>query len=65
MSRKHIVLTDEFATGVARGAIGGVILGSNAWPSVPVDIQSRLSFWSSDCSEQRKCGLPAVNLADE
>jgi hypothetical protein len=30
------------AAGVARGAIGGVILGSNAWPSVPVDVQSRL-----------------------
>jgi hypothetical protein len=41
------------AAGVARSVIGGVILGSNAWPSVPVDVQSRLVLWSPDC---RQCG---------
>jgi hypothetical protein len=30
------------ATGVARSLVGGVILGSNVWPSVPVDVQARL-----------------------
>ena len=30
------------AAGVARGVIDGVILGSNAWPSVPVNVQARL-----------------------
>jgi len=44
------------AAGVARSVIGGVILGSNAWPSAPVDVQSRLVLWSPDCNEQGQCG---------
>jgi hypothetical protein len=44
------------AAGVARSIIGGVILGSNAWPSAPVDVQSRLVLWSPDCNEQGQCG---------
>ena len=48
-----------------RAAIGGVILGSNAWPSVPVDVQSRLLLWSADCKEQGQCDEVAAQLASE
>jgi hypothetical protein len=44
------------AAGVARGVIDGVILGSNAWPSVPVNVQARLVLWSPDCNKQGQCG---------
>ena len=44
------------AAGVARGVIDGVILGSNAWPSVPVNVQARLVLWSPDCNLQGECG---------
>jgi hypothetical protein len=44
------------AAGVARGVIGGMILGSNAWPSVPVDVQARLVLRSRDCNEWGQCG---------
>ncbi len=32
----------KVAAGLARGAISGVILGSNNWPTVAADVQSRL-----------------------
>jgi hypothetical protein len=53
------------AAGVARGAIDGVILGSNAWPSVPVDVQARLVLWSPECNEQRQCGWVSTTPIDE
>jgi hypothetical protein len=49
----------------AHAVIGGVILGSNAWPSAPVDVQSRLLLWSADCKEQGQCGVMAAELASE
>jgi hypothetical protein len=39
---------------VARGVTGGMILGANAWPSVAVDVQSRLAL--AECNEQGECG---------
>jgi hypothetical protein len=39
--------TREMAASVARGVLYGVILGSNAWPSVPVDAQSRRLLWTA------------------
>jgi hypothetical protein len=53
------------ATGLARGAIGGLILGSNVSPSVPIDVQSRLLLWSSNCNEQEQCRLVSTALTDE
>jgi hypothetical protein len=49
------------AVQVARGVTSGMILGSNAWPSVPVDVKSRLAL--AQCNEQGQCG--SANLADE
>jgi hypothetical protein len=53
------------AAGVARGAIDGVILGSNAWPSVPINVQARLVLWSPDCNEQGQCGWVSTTPIDE
>jgi hypothetical protein len=50
------------AAGVARGVIDGVILASNAWPSVPVNVQARLVLWSPDCSEQGQCEVSAAPI---
>jgi hypothetical protein len=53
------------AAGVARGAIDGVILGSNAWPSVPLNVQARLMLWSPDCNEEGQCGWISITPIDE
>jgi hypothetical protein len=53
------------AVGVARGVIDGVILGSNAWPSVPINVQARLVLWSPDCNEQGQCGWVSITPIDE
>ena len=53
------------AAGVARGVIDGVILGSNAWPSVPVNVQARLVLWSPDCNEQGQCGYVSAAPINE
>jgi hypothetical protein len=55
--------TREMAVSVARGVLYGVILGSNAWPSVPVDAQSRLLLWTANCNEE--CGLASAAPVDE
>jgi hypothetical protein len=64
------IATDPLLSGgvggeAVRAAIGGVILGSNAWPSVPVDVQSRLLLWSTDCNEQGPCEEVAAQLESE
>jgi hypothetical protein len=64
------IATDPLLSGGVGGeavcaAIGGVILGWNAWPSVPVDVQSRLLLWSADCNEQGPCEEVAAQLASE
>jgi hypothetical protein len=38
---KALPSADVAAAAVARGANGGVILGSNVWRSVPADVQSK------------------------
>jgi hypothetical protein len=53
------------AAGVVRGAIDGMILGSNAWPSVPVNVQARLVLWSPDCNAQGQCGWVSTTPIDE
>jgi hypothetical protein len=55
--------TREMAASVAHGALYGVILGSNAWPTVPVDAQSRLLLWTANCKEE--CGLASTAPVDE
>jgi hypothetical protein len=57
----------EIAVDMARGIVGGVILGSHAWSynwNVPAaDYQSRLQLWSSLCGWQGQCdgyGLATV-----
>jgi hypothetical protein len=57
------VPSSTVAAGLARGVIGGVILGSNVWPSTPADVQARLLLWSPDCGEQ--CGWAQTTPIDE
>jgi hypothetical protein len=53
------------AAGVARSVVGGMILGSNAWPSVPVDVQAMLVLWSPECNERGQCGWVSATPIDE
>jgi hypothetical protein len=46
---------NDIAAQAARAMLDGVILGSSAWPSVPVDTQARLQLWSPDCDEDGRC----------
>ena len=46
---------DSVSPGVARSVIDGVILGTNVWPSVPVDIQAGLMRRPPNCDEQQTC----------
>jgi hypothetical protein len=56
--------TRERAASVVRGVLYGLlILGSNAWPSVPVDAQSRRLLWTANCKEE--CGLGSAAPVDE
>jgi hypothetical protein len=55
--------TREMAASVTRGVLYGVILGSNAWPSVLADAQSRLLLWTANCKEE--CGLASPAPVDE
>jgi hypothetical protein len=56
-----LIFSGGAAVQVARGFTNGVILGSNAWPSVPVDVKSRLVL--AQCNEQGQCG--SADLADD
>jgi hypothetical protein len=56
-----LLFSGGLAVQAARGVTSGVILGSNAWPSVPVDVKSRLAL--AQCNEQGQCG--SANLADD
>jgi hypothetical protein len=38
----------KVAAGLARGVIGGVILGSNPWAPLPIGTQARLQFLQTD-----------------
>ena len=53
------------AASVARSVVGGMILGSNAWPSVPVDVQAMLVLWSPECNELGQCGWVSAAPIDE
>jgi hypothetical protein len=55
----------KVAAHVARAITGGMILGSNAWPSAPVDVQARLLVWSPDCDEEGRCGWVSAAPIDE
>jgi hypothetical protein len=39
----------------AQAVLDGVILGSSAWPSVPVDARGGLQLLSIACEEERRC----------
>jgi hypothetical protein len=56
-----VIFSGGAAVQIARGVTNGVILGSNAWPSVAVDVKSRLVL--AQCNEQGQCG--SANLADD
>jgi hypothetical protein len=43
------------AAPLARAMIEGVILGSNTWPSAPVDVQARLQLRPTGCDATGGC----------
>jgi hypothetical protein len=49
----------------AQAALDGVILGSNVWPSVPVDARGRLQLVSSACEEERRCKSTSDGSIDD
>jgi hypothetical protein len=55
----------EFTAQSVRAMLDGVILGSSAWPAVPVDAQSRLQLWSADCGGDGRCKLGSTISVDE
>jgi hypothetical protein len=40
---------------LARAIIDGIVLGSTAWPSTPVDVQARLQLRSAGCGATGPC----------
>jgi hypothetical protein len=40
---------------LARAIIDGLVLGSTAWPSTPVDVQARLQLRSAGCGATGPC----------
>jgi hypothetical protein len=55
----------EIAAQTMRAMLDGVILGSSAWPSIPVDAQARLQLRSTDCDENRRCRLNSATSVDD
>ena len=49
----------------AQAVLDGVILGSSAWPSVPVDARGRLQLFSIACEEEARCRWAAVESIDD
>jgi hypothetical protein len=45
----------QTAAPLARAIMEGVILGSNAWPSTPVDVQARLQLRPTGCDLAERC----------
>ena len=48
----------------AQAVLDGVILGSSAWPSVPVDARWRLQLVFATCEEEGRCKR-ASNVIDD
>jgi hypothetical protein len=48
----------------ARAVLDGIILGSSAWPSVPIDAQRRLQLFSAACQEEGRCKWALILLID-
>jgi len=49
---------------IAQAILDGVILGSSAWPSVPVNALNRLQLSSVGCDEGAQCRLTPVESLD-
>jgi hypothetical protein len=48
----------------AQAVLDGVILGSSAWPSVPVDARGRLQLVSGTCEEEGRCKRDTGGIDD-
>jgi hypothetical protein len=55
----------DIAAQAMRAMLDGVILGSSAWPSIPVDAQARLQLRSTNCDEDRRCGSNSATSVDD
>jgi hypothetical protein len=58
-------LNSPFITQTAQAVVDGVILGSSAWPSVPLDRRNRLQLFSTGCDEEGRCRLASGGSIDE
>jgi hypothetical protein len=54
----------DIAAQAVRAMLDGVILGSSAWPSVPVDALARLQLRSPDCDEDGRCRPGSATSVD-
>jgi hypothetical protein len=54
----------DIAAQTMRAMLDGVILGSSAWPSVPVDAQARLQLRPPDCDEDARCRSGSATSVD-
>jgi hypothetical protein len=57
--------SSDFSAQAARAMLDGVILGSSAWPSFPVDARVRLQLWSHDCDDDRRCKAGSATFIAE
>jgi hypothetical protein len=57
--------SSDFSAQAARAMLDGVILGSSAWPSVPVDARVRLQLWSPDCDDDGRCKAASAPFVAE
>ena len=48
----------------AQAVLDGVILGSSAWPSVPVDARGRLQLVFVTCEEEGRCKRASDGIDD-
>jgi hypothetical protein len=55
----------DFSAQAARAMLDGVILGSNAWPSVPVDARVRLQLRTPNCDDDGRCKAGSATLMAE
>ena len=48
----------------AQAVLDGVILGSSAWPSAPIDARGRLQLVSGTCEEEGRCKRDTGGIDD-
>jgi hypothetical protein len=58
-------LNTSIISETAQAVLDGVILGSSAWPSVPIDARGGLQLFSNACEEEGRCKRVSVGSIDD